>query len=445
MTSTTTYTDDYDDVEVIVLYVDGADVDREDVMTDYGYDDDYYNTNAYTSYLMPLDMTAPESCPTPFTYHTFTEVSIPTAVLSAGLISPVSYETSYATYDRDETYTYVSAYLSSDAISMTEPLSENYIYTYYVEYCTDPAEYFGEYTTTTEEFGSDPTDGFFGDDNDDFESQNTRGRFGIDECDALMHCGWLTTALIIIAAILPAIFLLGFVESYFWFRRLMTGKSAFRLGTFCWMFLFLPVICLTRRTPARDIDSQAQLREHWKNTSWGTGLGLWFKYGFRHKYPEILGEHPEYKNDFPVAPKEVDMQQPIGYGPPPSNMAPAQPPMVYYMPTTAGQPGAGPTQVAAMPPPHGGAPYYPQYPPQAVYAAAGPPPQQRERGPKPSRVRGSRGAPPVSTVSSPSPVSEVAEPATTERAVSPPPSEPTTAPPPPPTNAEAGPSGQTRD
>lgn len=454
--STTTYTDDYDDVEMVMVYIDGDEVDSDDIMTDYYYEDPY-DSDSYTVYLMPLAMTAPASCESEFTYHTFTEVSVPTAVASAGLLSPVSEEKSTTTYDRS-TYVYVSAYLSSDAISLTEDITDNYIYSYYVAYCTNPAVYFNEYTTTstdtyTDLFAPEPTATFGGGNGFDSSgdaSESTSSRFGIEDCTSLMHCDWVTTGLIAIAAILPAIFFLGFLESYFWFRRLMTGKSTYRFGTFCWMLLFLPVICLTRRTPARDAEHQSSLKEQWKNTSFGTAVRLWFKYGFRHKYPvELLGEHPGYKNDFPVAPKQVDMQQPIGYGPPPPNMAPGQPPMVYYMPSRADQGSAGPSQFAPMQPPNGGAPSYPQYPQQAVYASA-PPQQQQQQRSRQSRTWGPARGGPVSTVSSPSPISEVAEPVRSDvpvRPVSPPVAseEPAAQPPPPPAqHNEAGPSGQAR-
>jgi hypothetical protein len=416
-------------------------------MSDDEYLDNFYDEdNPYTGFYMPIAYTAPSSCPTAFTWSTYTEIYFPTEVVRAGLITPVSEESVTSTYGGSTTV-YVSAYLEYDSRSLTVDITDDFIYTWYVAYCTDPAEYYGTVTTTTGTATSTRTGSGTSQTGNSDPSEPTRSRFGIDQCDSLMSCGWLTTALIVIAAVLPAIFVLGFLESYFWFRRLMTGKSALRFGTVCWMFLLLPVICLTRRTPARDTNTQGQLREQWKATSFGTALGLWFKYGFRHKYPvEILGEHPAYDNHFPSKEVDVQQQQPIGYGMPAPrhSTAPSQPPLVYYA-TTAGGGPPGHTQVAPMPPPDGagGPPYYPQYPPQAAYA----PMQQQQR---PYRQSRRSGRVPVSTVSSPSPVSEHAEPATdgARGDVSPPagPSEPVTRPPPPPGQAdEAGPSGQSRD
>lgn len=424
-------------------------------MSEDEYLDNYYNDDhPYTAFYMPITYTAPSSCPTAFTWSTYTEIYYPTEVVRAGLITPVSEESVTSTY-RGSTTVYVSAYLEYDSKSLTVDITDDFIYTWYVAYCTDPAEYYGT-VTTTGTVTSTRTGGGTSQTGSSDPTEPTQSRFGIEQCDSLMSCGWLTTALIVIAAVLPAIFVLGFLESYLWFRRLMTGKSALRFGTVCWMFLLLPVICLTRRTPARDTETQGRLREQWKATSFGTALGLWFKYGFRHRYPvEILGDHPAYDNDFPS--KEVDttqqqqqQQQPIGYGMPAPrhSTASGQPPLVYYA-TMSGAGGQGPPHVAPMPPPDaaGGPPtYYPQYPPQAAYA----PMQQQQQQQRPYRQSRRSGRAPVSTVSSPSPVSEHAEPATegTRGDVSPPagPSEPVTRPPPPPPGQgdEAGPSGQSR-
>lgn len=65
-TSTSTYTDDYQDLEIIQVYIDPASLDQEDYAT-ITYDDNYDEDESYTYYVMPLVMTAPESCPTPFT------------------------------------------------------------------------------------------------------------------------------------------------------------------------------------------------------------------------------------------------------------------------------------------------------------------------------------------------------------------------------------------
>ena len=458
-TSTSTYTDDYQDLEIIEIYIDPAAVDEDDYATITYDDSDDYN-DSYTDYVMPLVMTAPESCPTPFTFSTQTIVAIPTEIASQysqfqsvkTTISTVLddyYETAYE-------YTMITAYLSANALTLSgEAVTDHYYYRYYVAECSNPTDDSYWYDDPTETESEDPfsTNSPSGDDNDDDE-EVTAGRFGIEQCSHLMACGWLTTALVIIAAILPAIFLLGFLESYFWFRRLMTGRSALRFGTVCWIFLLLPVLCLTKKTPARDADMQAAFKQTWKETSFGTALRLWMKYGFRHRYPtELLGEHPEYKSMADsiapsVAPRmsmsEVSAQQPIGYGPPPAGgPGVSQPPAIYYVAGANGKGHAGPTQVAPMPP-QGSVPRsHPRYPQPAAHAPA----------PAPAQAH----AQPDTNVSTPSPVSQNATAARdstgppqldvspNQEPISPvvPPAEPSNPPPPPPPagSSEAGPSG----
>ncbi|KAK4652907.1 hypothetical protein QC762_0078070 [Podospora pseudocomata] len=96
---------------------------------------------------------------------------------------------------------------------------------------------------------------------------------------------------IIVAAVIPSIFLLGFVESFFWFRRLMLGKSCLRLGTVCWNLIFIFLVFFTAIEDKRSPEHQADFREQWKKMSLMTKIKLWGQFGFRHRYPvEWLGE-----------------------------------------------------------------------------------------------------------------------------------------------------------
>lgn len=395
-------------------------------------------------------------------------VEIPTEVASA-YSDFASVTTTISTYRDDYyeeayEYTLITAYLSQNALTLSgDAVTDHYYYQYYVADCSDPnSDYDDYYWPTESETDPFPTDNGFGggNDDDDDDQDAAAGRFGIEECTSLMSCGWLSTALIVIAAVLPAIFLLGFLESYFWFRRLMTGKSALRFGTVCWIFLLLPVLCLTKKTPARDADMQAAFKQTWKETSFGTALRLWFKYGFRHQYPtELLGEHPQYKGfagdmaEAQALASAFDAQQRMAYGPPPAGGASvSQPPAVYYVPANAGKGVAGPTQVAPMPPQQAAARQsHPRYPQQAVYAPAPPPAQPATNVSTPSPVsqnasaaRDSSGPPrlDVSPTQEPiSPINPPAEPANPPAEPTNPPAEPANPPPPPPSGTDAGPSG----
>jgi hypothetical protein len=101
----------------------------------------------------------------------------------------------------------------------------------------------------------------------------------------------MRTWIIVIACLIPGLFFLGFLESWFWFRRLMMGKSAMRFGTVCWVLISLWVLCFTRMQDRRSADDQKLLAEKWKNMGSGAAFKAWWKWGFRHRYPEeLLGQ-----------------------------------------------------------------------------------------------------------------------------------------------------------
>ncbi len=112
-------------------------------------------------------------------------------------------------------------------------------------------------------------------------------------CTSRWGCTTLTTWVIVLATVLPTLFVLGFVESFFWFRALMRGRRAWRLGTISWISISLWIYCVTVITPARSREDQQVLEEQWNQMSAGTRFRLWMKWGFRHKYPvELLGPEP---------------------------------------------------------------------------------------------------------------------------------------------------------
>lgn len=224
-------------------------------------------------------MTAPTSCPTSFEVATYYDVYVPYDVRP--YMSAESTITS-TNYKGDATY-YIHL-LDPSAVAPTARVdpTTKFEYSYYVKSCRNPtatgADYWGPTTTSS--------------------SGGSRGPFsGGDSWDSDWHvcgvytgCVRLAVWVIVIATIIPALFLFGFVESYFWFRRLMLGKSALRLGTVCWCLISLWVILLTRKSSARSEADQALLREYWKSLSAGTRIKLWFKWGFRWRYPvELLG------------------------------------------------------------------------------------------------------------------------------------------------------------
>lgn len=371
--STETETDTYQDLKVVQIYLDGSDVDSDDMKTTTTYE--YNSDDPMTYYAQPIVYTAPSSCPTAFTISTYTNIRVPSEVVDQ--VTPKTVSTSVYTYANGDKYTQVTAYLESGVASVTANTASDYIYSYYVADCRNPtatgAAYYGP--------------GYGDDDDDD-------GGSVWNTCMDDSYCSSVAIYAIVLAALLPTIFLLGFLESYLWFRRMMIGKFSLRFGTVLWIFLLLPVLCFTRQCPARDPQTQEALRQQWKKVGFGKAIGLWFRWGFRHRYPvELLGIHPLYHNPPPGQQGSMPQMPP---GPPPPGG------YVYYAPgpspdgQQAFQPGplppdgfkGAPNMQQMGAPPPGMVMYYPQYPPQA-YA-----PQQQPPTMAPSPVSAQTSPPP---------------------------------------------------
>lgn len=300
--SSTTYTDSYDDVEVVSVFVDAAAVPSSDLLLT----TPTYNYGVYTNYVVPVTWTAPASCPTPFTVVTYTDYSPPYEV--TGHLSAASTATSVYTYSSSHsTVTYFTYFLAPTAVpsSVLAHPTSNYYYSNYVARCSNP----------TARYGSSSGSGSGGYHNGGDDSSDD----GWQVCAVMTGCVSLATWVIVVATILPTIFVLGFVESYCWFRRLMLGKSALRLGTVCWCCLSLWVICVTRQARARSKEDQVLLRQYWATLGAGKRIKYWFKHGLAWRYPvELLG-NPDGNNPVVVVPAGGPVSGFGGPPPPPPN------------------------------------------------------------------------------------------------------------------------------
>ncbi|KAL2268070.1 hypothetical protein VTJ83DRAFT_2916 [Remersonia thermophila] len=271
--STRTLGFSYLDLEVVSVFLPPGAVPSSDLFTA---ETSTRNTNVFTYYAVSYTMTAPTSCPTPFVVATYGRVHVPDDVTR--YISVLSTATTARSY-RGETHTYFTYIIDRTNVPssrLPHPKS-GWDYTYDVKNCRNPtatgAERWGPSTTG---HGGGPYTG-----DDDYD---------LTMCTVRTGCVELATWLIVIAAVIPSLFLLGFIESYLWFRRLMLGKPALRLGTISWCLLSLWFILLTRKADARRPGDQALMRNYWKSLSAGTRVRLWLKHGFRWRYPvELLG------------------------------------------------------------------------------------------------------------------------------------------------------------
>ena len=257
-TSSHTQTYTYDDLEVVSLFLPGGAVASSDLSTwDPAPTDD--NTDYVYAYTIPVTRTAPSSCPTPFTVTTLDAVYMPWQVTP--YLTPTSTtSTTHWVPDATRVYAYVTLILNPTAIPASQ---HNPTYNQaHNEYnsCFNPA-------TTSPGYYSSST-----------------------FCSALTGCVAKATWMIVVATLLPTMFVLGLVENYFWFRRLMLGRWTLRLGTVCWCLGSLWCVFLTHNVRARSKEDQVLLRQFWASLGWRARIGVWLRWGFRHRYPvETIG------------------------------------------------------------------------------------------------------------------------------------------------------------
>lgn len=411
---TSTYPHSNGDVEVVEVVLGPGAVPASDLMPT----GQTLDLDTFTRYAMSVTWTAPASCPNRFTVPTVIEVWPPYQVTP--FLTPTSSSTSVLSWG--DSTTYVSLFLNAADMppgAFASATASAFVYTYSIRNCRNPAATAVLPPTVT------PFD----------DPRIHRGcqaaeRFGRDwRCDEGTEA-WV----IAVAAALPAVFALGFAESYLWFRRLMQGRSALRLGTVCWCLLGLWMVLLTRRQGPRSREDQALLERYWATLGFGARLRLWLKWGFRWEYPvELLGQ-PQGK-DAPAerggvggnGPNGMQVAQAI------SNVQAAQPTFMPYPPGPSGygQPVPAPGQPYPPPPPGF---VMPMQPPQAANMAqqsgqpmvvpAPPPGPDGQQQFNPAYVPSPSPALTGTSEAATAPAMQPTPPPETERQASPPPGQP---------------------
>ncbi|KAL6858121.1 hypothetical protein ACO1O0_005573 [Amphichorda felina] len=137
---------------------------------------------------------------------------------------------------------------------------------------------------------------------DSYVDAEIRGRDGMytysGECDDSWWCivgAQLLMALLVVGvyvfvvvAFFPAIVILSLFENYFWFRRMMLGKSSLRFGIVPCVFFMPPALCFISMYPSRDPPAQKALRRRWKSLRPFEAIVLWIRWGFERRYPIAL-------------------------------------------------------------------------------------------------------------------------------------------------------------
>jgi hypothetical protein len=318
-TSVTTYYSTYANLEIEYQYFGLNAVAETDLIPEQ--ETSVMNSMSVSStitFYMPVTMTAPASCPTQFTVTTSATVTVPSQVWSQ--ITPSSkVDGGVTTRGNYYVYSVQTWYLSAGSAPFTSTSDVNY--RYYIASCSVPP---AARTTSARTTGTSTSGGGSSSDNNNYSSSRYCSGYSY-------YCGTsLKTWIIIIASVIPGLFLLGFLESWFWFRRLMMGKSAMRAGTICWVLISLWILCFTRMQDARS--KEDLLQEKWKNMGSGAAFKAWMKWGFRRGYPvEHLGQFSSTTVGVvpagqPLNPAMAQTQPGFTPGPPP----PGPPGQVYY-------------------------------------------------------------------------------------------------------------------
>ncbi|KAJ5774675.1 hypothetical protein N7457_009571 [Penicillium paradoxum] len=288
ITSTET---DYDYTVIEKLYPTGYGVDRPynnyyDISVDR---DGKYHT---TVYKVNLTFSAPTACSTQWTTTTAVEITPPADIRN---LLPRETVVSSTSVDNDlafqpTTYIYEVVFVEPTQLpssSLSQLSSWN----------SPTGMYQGEGCRPT---GS--SDGFYGgsyedgyyysgygywDDNWWFTSKYGLG-LGISGLAITLICllGWI-----------GIVFICGMIEAWVRFRRLMTGWQTRRGLPLFWAFILLPfslffLFCFRKGYRARSKEDAAILRQRWEAMGFMTKLGLFFAWGFRFKYPTVLGPAP---------------------------------------------------------------------------------------------------------------------------------------------------------
>ncbi|KAJ5241867.1 uncharacterized protein N7469_000194 [Penicillium citrinum] len=265
----------------------------------------YYVTDAHKSTVFVVDLTytAPTGCSSSWTTTTAATLVVNPTV--EALLPKTKTKTSYSTNTelafRPTTYTYESIWVDPTQIptSSMDLLRDEYrprsLYTgggcYYTSTYNEASNYYP--TTYTSGSTSDTSDTS----NSDYPYH---GYYWYNVDDWYEYYYGISLLGIILASVLSWVgfwFLLGILESWVRFRRLMLGWQTRRGLPVCWCLIALPIslFCLfafKKGFRARNPSDAAILKQRWDKMSAWRKFKLFVIWGFRFQYPDVLGPPP---------------------------------------------------------------------------------------------------------------------------------------------------------
>jgi hypothetical protein len=279
----------YDYTVVEKLYPTGYGVERDG--DSYGYitmdSDGYYRTTAYK---VNVTYSAPTGCSTQWTVTSAVPVVPPYEIVD---LLPTEAAASSTSIDNSQpfqptSYLYEIIFVDPTQVPSSVLNSASYYNKPTASYNGVGCEYtgglssgyYGGYTS-----GSNYYDYY--DDGNWFTSKWGMG-IGISGLALVLICilGWA-----------GLFFFLGMIEAWVRFRRLMTGWQTRRGFPLFWAFTCFPIslfflFCFRKGFRARSRGDAEILKKRWDEMSFGTKLKLYFVWGFRFKYPTVLGPAP---------------------------------------------------------------------------------------------------------------------------------------------------------
>lgn len=242
-----------------------------------------YVDSQWTSIIWVVNLTysAPTACSTQWTTTTAATVTPPSDYTFDRLLPSTAVSTSYSVYNaegfRSSTYVYKYIYVEPTQVPTRSlsSLSDRYVPSTLYDYNDKKCRYQNsDYT-----YYNYP-DSYY----DDYY-----GGLAISPLAILLICvlGWIGLW-----------FLLGILEAWIRFRRLMTGWQTRRGMPVCWALTIMPLTlfclcCLRKGYRSRNAHDAAVLQSRWKKLTAWNKFTLFLKWGFRYSYPTILGPAPE--------------------------------------------------------------------------------------------------------------------------------------------------------
>ncbi|KGO76699.1 hypothetical protein PITC_090530 [Penicillium italicum] len=262
-----------------------------------------------TIYKVNLTFSAPTACSTQWTTTTAVQVLPPYEIETLLPKDDVATSTSVDNSQPFQSTTYIYEVVFVEPTQIPSKTMDSLSYYYaptsryigagcqYTGVSSDYNDNSGYYTGssdrpgTTQNTGETSNSGNYDDDDDDNDNWFTSkwgSGLGISYLAIVLICtlGWI-----------GIVFILGMIEAWVRFRRLMTGWQTRRGLPLFWSFLLLPLslfclFCFRKGYRARSKEDAEVLKQRWDAMGFGTKLRLFFAWGFRFKYPTVLGPAP---------------------------------------------------------------------------------------------------------------------------------------------------------